>query len=148
MPGPMPTNNYIGSFHFRVQIEGINDPLDGFIKVSPIVSTTENVEFKHGLDRAIRKNPGRTTFEDVVLERVYSGLDEFSQWRQRIVDGEIDRRTVSIEYLKPDGVTVVRRYELYNTYPCKWELPEMDGGGSNAAIEKITLAVERVVQLQ
>jgi phage tail-like protein len=144
----MPTNNYIGSFHFRVQIEGINDPLDGFIKVSPIVSTTENVEFKHGLDRAIRKNPGRTTFEDVVLERVYSGLDEFSLWRQRIVDGEIDRRTVSIEYLKPDGVTVVRRYELYNTYPCKWELPELDGGGSNAAIEKITLAVERVVQLQ
>ena len=64
------------------------------------------------------------------------------------MDGEIDRRTVSIEYLRPDGVTVVRRYELYNTYPCKWELPELDGGGSNAAIEKITLAVERVVQLQ
>jgi phage tail-like protein len=148
MPGPNPTNNYIGSFHFRVQIEGINDPLDGFIKVSSIVSTTENVEFKHGLDRAVRKNPGRTTFEDVVLERVYSGLDEFSAWRQRIVDGEIDRRTVSVEFLKPDGITVVRRYELYNTYPCKWELPELDGGGSNAAIEKITLAVERVVQLQ
>ncbi len=147
MPGANPTNNYLGSFHFRLTIEGINDPLDGFVKVSSITSTTENIEFKHGMDRSVRKNPGRTSYDDVTVERVYSGLDEFSAWRQRIVDGEIDRRTVSIEYLKPDGVTVVRRYELYNAYPCKWELPEMDAGGSNAAMERITLAVERVVQL-
>jgi phage tail-like protein len=148
MPGANPTNNYIGSFHFRVKIDGVNDPLDGFIKVSSITSTTENLEFKHGMDRSVRKHPGRTSYDDVVLERVYSGIDEFSQWRQRIVDGDIDRRTVSIEYLKPDGVTVVRRYELYNTYPSKWELPEMDAGGSNTATERITLSVERVVQLQ
>lgn len=147
MAGPNPTNNYLGAHHFRVTIEGINDPLDGFVKVSPIVSTTENIEFKHGLDRSIRKAPGRTNFEDVVLERVYSGLDEFSAWRQRIVDGDVDRRTVSIEFLRPDGATVVRRYELYNCYPCKWELPEMDGGASNPAVEKITLAVEKVLQL-
>ena len=30
MPGPNPTNNYIGSFQVRVTIEGINDPLDAF----------------------------------------------------------------------------------------------------------------------
>lgn len=147
MAGPNPTNNYVGSFNFRVKVEGINDPLDGFLKCSEITSTTENITFKHGLDRAIRKSPGRTNVEDIVLERVYSGLDEFAAWRQQIVDGAIDRRTVSIEYLKPDG-TVVRRYELYNAYPAKWQLPAMDAGSSNAAVEKITLACERVVQLQ
>lgn len=142
-----PTNNYLGSFHFRVRIEGINDPLDGFLKISGITSKTEPIEFKHGLDRAVRKSPGRTTFSDVTLERVYSGLDEFAQWRQRIVDGEIDRRTVSIEYLKADGVTVIRRYELHNCYPASWELPAMDASSSATAIEKIALAVEHVVQL-
>ena len=91
MPGPNPTNNYIGSFQFRVTIEGINDPLDGFVKVSAITSTTENITFKHGLDRGVRKAPGRTTVDDIVLERVYSGLDEFSQWRESIVNGNIDR---------------------------------------------------------
>lgn len=145
MPGANPTNNYIGSFQFRVTIEGINDPLDGFTKVSPITSTTENIDFKHGLDRSVRKAPGRTTFEDITLERVYSGLDEFSQWRERIVNGELDRRTVSIEYLRNSG-EVVRKYSLYQAYPSKWELPEMDAGASNAATEKITLSVERVVQ--
>ena len=145
MPGPNPTNNYIGSFQFRVTVEGINDPLDGFIKCSAIVSTTENIQFKHGLDRSVRKAPGRTTFEDITLERTYSGLDEFAAWREQIVNGDIDRRTVSIEFLRNDG-SVVRKYSLYSAYPSKWELPEMDAGASNAATEKITLSVERIVQ--
>jgi phage tail-like protein len=145
MPGANPTNNYIGSFQFRVTVEGINDPLDGFVKVSSIVSTTENIEFKHGLDANVRKAPGRTTFEDITLERVYSGLDEFATWREAIVNGTIDRRTVSVEYLRNDG-TMVRKYSLYNAYPSKWELPEMDAGGSNTAVERITLSVEKVVQ--
>ncbi len=140
-----PTNNYIGSFQFRVKVEGINDPLDGFIKVSPVVSTTENMDFKHGLDRTVRKSPGRTTFEDITLERVYSGLDEFSLWRQTVVDGKTDRREVSIEYLQRDDA-VVRKYVLIAAYPSKWELPELDAGGSNTAVEKITLSVENVIQ--
>lgn len=140
-----PTNNYIGSFQFRVTVQGINDPLDGFIKVSPVVSSTENIDFKHGLDRTVRKSPGRTSFEDITLERVYSGLDEFSMWRQSIVDGKIDRREVSIEYLQRDD-TVVRKYTLIAAYPSKWEMPELDAGGSNTAVEKITLAVENVIQ--
>lgn len=147
MPGPNPTNKYIGSFQFRVTIEGINDPLDGFTKCSPIVSNTENIDFKHGLDRGVRKAPGRTSFEDITLERVYSGLDEFSSWRERIINGDLDRRTVSIEFLRNSG-EVVRKYSLYNAYPSKWELPEMDAGSSSAATEKITLAVEKVVQEQ
>ena len=126
-------------------IEGINDPLDGFIKVSALTSTTENIQFKHGLDRSVRKAPGRTNFEDITLERVYSGLDEFAQWRENIVNGNIDRRTVSIEFLRNDG-TMVRKYSLYNAYPCKWVLPAMDAGGSNTAVEQITLSAERVVQ--
>lgn len=140
-----PTNNYIGTFHFRVQVEGINDPLDGFVKISPVTSTTEAMDFKHGMDRKVRKAPGRTLFEDMTLERVYSGLDEFHAWRKKIVDGDIDRRTVSIEYLRADH-SVMRRYVLVNAFPSKWELPEMDAAGSNTAVEKITLSVEDVLQ--
>ena len=142
-----PTNNYIGSFHFRVTVEGINDPLDGFIKVSALVSTTEAMDFKHGLDMVVRKAPGRTTFDDVVLTRVYSGLDEFHAWRKAIEAGNIDRRTISIEYLRPDHTTM-RRYVLINAFPSKWQLPEMDAGGSNTATEEITISYENLLQLE
>lgn len=142
-----PTNNYIGSFHFRVTVEGINDPIDGFLKVSAITATTENIDFKHGMDMSVRKAPGRTTYDDITMERVYSGLDELYAWRQAIEAGNIDRRTVSIEFLRPDHTTM-RRYVLLNAYPSKWELPAMDAGGSQTAVEKITLAVEKVLQLE
>ena len=79
------------------------------------------------------------------MERVYSGLDEFSIWRQSIVDGTVDRREVSIEYLRNND-EVVRKYTLISAYPSKWELPELDAGGSNTAVEKITLSVESVIQ--
>lgn len=144
--GPNPTNNYMGSFQFRVTVEGINDPLDGFIKVSGVKITTETMDFKHGMDRMVRHAPGRTKVENVTLERVYSGLDEFAKWRTDIENGTIDRRTVAIEFLRNDGVTVVRKYTLLNAYPCGWTLPDMDAGGSNTAVEKIELAVERVIQ--
>lgn len=142
-----PTNNYIGSFHFRVTVEGINDPLDGFIRISSITSTTEAMDFKHGMDMSVRKAPGRTVFDDITLERVYSGLDEFHAWRKKIEAGQIDRRTISIEYLRPDH-SVMRRYVLVNAFPSKWELPAMDAGGSQTAVEKITLSVEQVLQLE
>jgi phage tail-like protein len=144
--GPNPTGNYIGTFHFRVTVEGINDPLDGFIRVSAVTSETERMEFKHGMDRNVRQAPGRTKFNDITLERVYSGLDEFHGWRENIVNGIDDRRTVSIEYLKPDGSTM-RRYVMYGSFPYKWELPSMDAGSTQTAVEKITLAVEKVAQL-
>jgi phage tail-like protein len=101
--------------------------------------------FKHGMDRVVRKAMGRTVFNEVVLERIYSGRDEFSVWRDQIVLGVEDRRMVKIEYLAPDGRTVIREYDLYNAWPKRWELPPMDAGSSTPAVEKITLSVERVV---
>ena len=146
MAGKLPTGNYLGAFHFRVYIDGVNDPLDGFIRVSPINSKTESVEFKHGMDRVVRKAMGRTNWDPIVLERVYSGSDEFSAWRDRIVQGEDDRRTVKIEYLNNKGETI-REYDCYNCYPSEWKLPAMDGDKSSPAVETITLQVEKVMLL-
>ena len=140
------TDDGSGSFQFRVTVEGINDPLDGFIKVSAIKITTESMDFKHGMDRMVRHADGRSKVEPVTLERVYSGLDEFSAWRTEVENGNIDRRTVGIEFLRNDGVTVVRKYTLLNAWPSDWELPDMDAGSSNTSVEKITLQVERVIQ--
>lgn len=143
MPGNRLTGVYLGSFHFKVIIDGITAN-DGFLKVTPLVSETEVMTFKHGMDRVVRKAMGRTVFNAISLERVYSGLDEFSRWRDKIVSGIDDRRTVQIFYMAPNGTTVIRQYDCYNAWPSKWELPEMDGGSSNLAIEKIELQVERV----
>jgi len=145
MPGPNATNTYIGAFHFKVTISGINDPFDGFTSCTGVKSTTEPMEFKHGMDSVVRKAPGRTVYEPVTLERVYAGYDDFTKWRDSIIAGNIDRRTVSIEYLRPDQ-SVLTRFDLIGAWISRWESPDLNAMGSDGAIEKIELTYEVVIQ--
>jgi len=46
--------------------------------------------------------------------------------------------------LDQDGTTEVARYNFFEAWPCKWNVPDMDSDSSAMAIEKIELAVEKV----
>jgi phage tail-like protein len=141
----MEIDNYIGSWNFRVKIDTITgDVNQGFVRISGVVSQSEPMEFMHGVDPYIRKAPGRASFEDMSIERIYNGMDEFYNWRMRIEEGTIERHDITIEMLKPGG-EVARTTKCINAYPSRWELPEMDTSGSSGAIERITLTVERVI---
>ena len=144
----MPTEELFGSYHFLLEIQGvINDNkviVGGFKSVSGMDSETEIIEFKQGNDVIVRKKPGRTTFNNIVLERGYTATDDLFQWRKNIEDGKIDRRAGSVIILDQDGQTEVARYNFFEGCPCKWFVPELDSDSSGMAIEKIELAVEKV----
>ena len=144
----MPTEELIGSYHFLLEIQGIiNDNkiiVGGFKSVAGMDSETEIVEFKQGNDMVVRKKPGRTTYANIVLERGYTATDDLWQWRKNIEDGKIDRRAGSVIILDQDGTSEVARYNFYEAWPCKWNVPDLDSDSSSMAIEKIELAVEKV----
>ena len=54
------------------------------------------------------------------------------------------RRAGSIIILDEDGETEVARYNFYEGWPCKWNVPDMDADSSAMAIEKIEIATEKV----
>ena len=144
----MPTEELFGNYHFLLEIQGIiNDNkiiVGGFKSVSGMDSQTEVVEFKQGNDKIVRKKPGRTTYSNIVLERGYTATDDLWQWRTNIEDGKIDRRSGSIIVLDQDGATEVARYNFFEAWPCKWNVPDMNADSSAMAIEKIELALEKV----
>lgn len=141
----MEIDSYIGAWNFRVKIDEITgDVNQGFTRVSGVVSQSETMEFMHGIDPYIRRAPGRASFEDMRMERVYNGMDAFYEWRLAIEEGTVQRRDVTIEVLKADG-TPVRTMKCINAYPSRWELPELETTGSQGAVERITLTVERVI---
>jgi len=144
----MPTEELYGSYHFLLEIQGvINDNkiiVGGFKTVSGMDSETEIIEFKQGNDLIVRKKPGRTTYSNIVLERGYTATDDLWQWRKNIEDGKIDRRAGSIIILDQDGQTEVARYNFYEGWPTKWNVPELVSDSSSMAIEKIEIAVEKV----
>ena len=144
----MPTEELYGSYHFLLEIQGvINDNrviVGGFKSVSGMDSETEIIEFKQGNDMIVRKKPGRTTYSNIVLERGYTATDDLFMWRKNIEDGKIDRRAGSVIILDQDGQTEVARYNFYEGWPTKWNVPELDSDSSSMAIEKIEIAVEKV----
>lgn len=144
----MPTEDLFGSYNFLLEIQGIiNDNkiiVGGFKTVSGMDSQTEVIEFKQGNDTVVRKKPGRTTYSNIVLERGYTATDDLWQWRKNIEDGKIDRRSGSIIVLDQDGQTEVARYNFYEGWPAKWNVPDMNSDSSAMAIEKIEIAIEKV----
>ena len=142
------TEQLFGAYHFLLEIQGvINDTkviVGGFKSVSGMDSETEVISFKQGNDTVVRKKPGRTTYANIVLERGFTATDDLWQWRKNIEDGKIDRRSGSVIVLDQDGQTEVARYNFYEGWPCKWNVPDMDADSSSMAIEKIEIAVERV----
>jgi len=145
----MPTEELYGGFNFFLEIGGLNTGKEktivgGFKSMSGMTSETEIIEFKQGNDIIVRKKPGRTTFNNIVLERGYTATDDLFQWRKNIEDGKIDRRAGSIIILDQDGQSEVARYNFYEGWPCKWHVPELDSDSSGMAIEKIEIAVEKV----
>ena len=144
----MPTEELFGAYHFLLEIQGvINDNkiiVGGFKSVSGMDSETEIVEFKQGNDMVVRKKPGRTTYANIALERGYTATDDLWQWRKNIEDGKIDRCAGSVIILDQDGTSEVARYNFYEAWPCKWNVPDLDSDSSSMAIEKIELAVEKI----
>jgi len=142
------TDGLYGSYNFLLEIGGITSDaktiVGGFKKVSGMESETEVIEFKSGNDLVVRKKPGRTTYSNIVLERGFTATPDLWKWRKNIEDGIIDRRSGTVTILDQDLTTIVAQYNFFEAWPCKWYVPENDSDGSNIAIEKIELAVERV----
>jgi phage tail-like protein len=143
----MPTEELFGAYNFLLEIAGITGDaktiIGGFKSVSGMDSETEIIEFKQGNDLVIRKKPGRTTYNNIVLERGFTATDDLWKWRKNIEDGIIDRRSGTITILDQDMSTVVAQYNFYEGWPCKWFVPDMDSETSSMAIEKVELAHEK-----
>jgi phage tail-like protein len=135
-------------FNFLLEIEGVTGDakqiVGGFKSISGMDSTTEVIEFKQGNDVRVRKKPGRTTYTNIVLERGYTATDDLWDWRKAIEEGRVDRRSGAIIILDHDGSTEVARYEFFQGWPCKWNVPDFAADQSGMAIEKIEIAVEQV----
>lgn len=133
----------IGQFNFIVEIEGLES--GAFLSVSGLSSETEVLLFRSGNDRssAVRKLPGLQKYGDVTLKRGYIGSNELYQWRQQIVDGMVDRRSVSIRLLN-ENREEVSRFNLFEAWPARWELSTLNAKGTDIVIEELVLAVERI----
>lgn len=140
--------NVRGGFYFEVFIDGMDDILQTFTKVSGSKSNSEGLEYMHGGDQFVQRAPGRPTFDNVTFERIYNGVDELYKWRRAIEDGIFDddsRRDVTV-YLKDSAGKDIRKMVLVKAWPISWNMPDLDANSSSPAIEIFELAATQVFE--
>jgi phage tail-like protein len=138
MPAPQRNDPY-KSFHFLVEIDGIARA--AFSEVVGLESETTVIEYRTGAEGAVRKLPGLTKFSNITLRRGITQDPELWNWRQSVVQGNIDRRNGSIVLLDDQRNEVVR-WNFVSGWPCKWQGPALNAKNNEVAIETLEISHE------
>jgi phage tail-like protein len=140
MPNRRP-HDHIGQFNFKVEIEGVT--VGAFRNVEGLDSETEVVEYQDGDDIILRKRPGRTKYTNLTFKRGYVNTDELWQWRKKVIEGKVERKSGSVILCADDGSEIMR-YNFFEAWPCKWKGFSLDGKGNDVTVEEVEMAVEKI----
>src|SRR5712691_6776565 len=118
---------------FTVQIAGVTE--NGIVAVEGLGSENEVVDYQHSEEGYSRARAGRLKYKPVTLTREYAGDTSFYDWRDAVVTGKTDRRSVSIICLSDSGAPTVQ-FDLFNAWPLSWQGPDFNSKSSGHALEK------------
>jgi len=133
------------NFLFRVEIDGITQA--GFSEVSGFDSTSDNITYREGDEITTpRSGPGLTKYGDIVLKWGLTDSRELWDWRQRIIDGAIERKNVSIVVLDSNGDEKIR-WQCVRAWPSNFDPTDLTAKGNDVAVMSMKLTHEGVRQL-
>lgn len=133
------------NFLFKVEIDGITQ--GGFSEVTGFDSTTDVIEYREGDEVPTpRKGPGLTKYGDIVLKWGLTDSRELWDWRQRVIEGKIERKNVSILVLDDEGNEKIR-WQCVRAWPSKVDPLDLNAKGNDRGIMAMTLVHEGVTQV-
>jgi phage tail-like protein len=138
------------TFKFRVTWDG--KVVAGVSKISSLKRSTEVVEHREGGDpSAVRKSPGRTTFDPLTLERGVTHDAAFEDWANLVWrrgggGNELAlssfRKDIFIELLNEAGQVVIA-YKVYRCWVSEFvALSDLDANNTAVAFQHIKLENE------
>ncbi len=148
----MPGDNQTGSrvdplraFNFKLEVQGVTEA--HFMQCVGLGVDIESISYREaGNSQLVHRLPGRRTYPDVTLCWGLTASTGMWEWLLQIVDGDVQRKNVSVVVLDTDGTTEATRWDLENTWPCSWRGSPLDALCSECAIEKMTLCCEKLTR--
>jgi phage tail-like protein len=140
LKGPTKTQGDFNLAHrFSLEIDGVS--IGGVHSVEGLQHEHEVVEYNDGDDITTRFRPGRKKPGSVKITRDFAANKEFFNWRKTVLDGKVDRKSVSIILLSDSGEEAMR-YNLFECWPKKYTGPALNARNSAHATESIEIAFE------
>ncbi len=139
--------------NFKFRLKWDNQYVAGCSKMTGLKRTTEVVEHRAGGDPSTaRKNPGRTKYEAITLERGLTMDMTFHNWAGLVwnfnsaLGSEVSlanfRKTITAELYNEAGQKVMA-FKLYRCWVSEYQaLPDLDANANAIAIEHIKIEHE------
>jgi len=128
------------NYNFTVEIQGLLR--GGFTEVSGLDADTETETVEEGgLNTGAHILPGKTTFSDLVMRRGVTDSDVLWPWYQKVIQGKVERRNVTISMLDGMG-NAVTSWNFERAFPKRFAAPSFDSMNAQIAFQEIVLAHE------
>ena len=127
------------TFKFWVEIQGIVEAEFKECSGLRLERTVETLE-EGGVNDRVNILPGRNKYSNIVLKYGVLRSDALWKWYQvGLYDAKVKRVNFSILLRDVQG-TVVRRWNVNDGFPVKWEGPTLNVESSQVAVETLEIA--------
>ena len=129
------------TFNFQLEIDGV--PLGAFSEASGLTAEGDAVDYREGTDiqQNVRKLTGLRKYSNITLKRGYTPDKSLWRWYGNIVNGQPDRRNVTI-VLMNEARAPVMRWHAESAWVNKIEGPSFKAAGNEIAMESVELVHE------
>jgi phage tail-like protein len=141
-------NDPFRGFNFSVQIDGI--ARGAFSEVSGLTAEGDAVDYREGTDMQhnVRKLVGLRKYTNLTFKRGYTQDGSLWAWYANIMNGQPDRRNVTV-VLMNEARQEVMRWHAENAWINKIEGPSLKASGNEVAMESMELVHEGLtIELQ
>jgi len=125
---------------FSVEIEGV--AVGGVHKIEGLDHESEVVEYHDGDDGTTHFRPGRQKQGRLRIEKDFSSTKEFFMWRKTVIDGKVERKSISV-IIHNDAGEESMRYNFFECWPSKYTGPALNARNSAHATEALEILYER-----
>ncbi len=134
-------NDPFRAYNFSIEIDGVAS--GAFSEVGGLTAEGDAVDYREGTDlqRNVRKLVGLRKYTNLTLKRGYTPDNAFWKWYKNIMNGEPDRRNVTI-VLMNEAREPVLRWHAENAWINKIEGPAFKASGNEVAMESVELVHE------
>jgi phage tail-like protein len=88
-----------------------------------------------------RKLPGMVKYSNITLKWGITDDDELWKWRQKAMEGKVERKNGSIILLDDTGSEKIR-WNFRDGWPTKWTAPGLNATGNEVGIESMEIVHE------
>ncbi|RDU97345.1 phage tail protein [Trinickia dinghuensis] len=129
---------------FVLDVQGIF--VGGFMMIKGIGSKTAVETIREGGANGVEyKLPGQVTFPDLEMTSGLTYTDPMWLWYRSTMYGKPLRKNGTV-YLMDDLGVPVAWWHLFNAWPTEWEGPSFDASQTLVAVQRFTLAYERIAK--